>query len=66
MVAEGYTNLSVSVEARDAVRLLTVEISAALGRRVSQSDALRIATDVTLRQVGRSRIRVAARDLDII
>lgn len=66
MVAEGYTNLSVSIEAREEVRLLTVEISAALGRRVSQSDALRIATDVTLRQVGRSHIRVTARDLDII
>jgi DNA-binding NarL/FixJ family response regulator len=48
MVAEGYTNLSVSTETRDAVRLLAVHVSAALGRRVSQSDALRVAIDTVL------------------
>lgn len=63
MVAPGYTNLSVTVETREAVRLLTVHVSAILGRRVSQSDALRIAARIALTQ--QERIIPVARELDI-
>jgi len=48
MVAPGYTNLSASRETANAVRLLTVHVSATLGRRVSQSDALRIVAETVL------------------
>lgn len=63
MVAAGYTNLSVTTWTRNQVRLLTLQVSGVLGRRVSQSDALRIATRIALTQ--QERIAPVAKELDI-
>jgi len=57
----GYRNLSTTPEALDALNQLTVIIGERVGRRVSQSEAIRIAARVVVGN--RSLIAEAVNDL---
>lgn len=47
MAATKFVAVNVTPEARDVLRLMAVNVSAAVGRRVSMSDALAVVDDIT-------------------
>lgn len=69
MAPQGYVNVSLKPEASDAISKLTLDVSAALGRRVGQSEAILIVAQVlkshTSPRLLATEIALAAFELDI-
>lgn len=64
MPAPGYRNLSVTQDADNDLKYLVTIVSAALGRPVSQSNALRLARRVVYSH--QDRIVPVARDMGLV
>lgn len=64
MPAPGYRNASLTEAADNDLKYLTAIITGVLGRRVSQSDAVRIARRIVYTH--QDRIRAVALDMDLI